>query len=79
MEEKPDYFGNYHGMGKALVAQARGAKIRGKTLQAKIHYFDAERSLVTALEKAPDELEPPASEEIPALLAECRRQKEKQS
>ncbi|MCP4697920.1 MAG: hypothetical protein GY862_13870 [Gammaproteobacteria bacterium] len=64
MRENADYFGNYHGMGKALMGLRR--------------YAEAEQALLTARTIAADALKPPASEEIHALLEECRRELDKQ-
>lgn len=55
-DENLDYFGNYWGIGKALM----GMK----------DYRAAADSLRSALDKEPN-LKPPASEEIPELLRQC--------
>jgi tetratricopeptide (TPR) repeat protein len=57
-DEDPEYFGNYWGIGRVLYELG--------------DYEGAENSLRTALAKKPD-LEPPASDEIAALLDQCLR------
>ena len=59
--ENPEHFSNYWGKGAAL-------KCLGK-------YSKALDALNIALSKAPQPLEPPASEEIPRLIDECRKAK----
>jgi len=59
IEEYPEGFANYWHLGKVLMAQG--------------DYRNAADALQTALDKAPQDLSPPASEEIPALLEEAER------
>jgi len=56
--ERPEVFVNYWAKGKALKQMGR--------------YEDAITSLETALAKAPQPLEPPAADEIPRLIQECK-------
>ena len=58
--ENPDHFRNHEGRGTALCHLKR--------------YPEALLALEQALEKAPSPLGPPASEEIPPLIAECKAQ-----
>jgi tetratricopeptide (TPR) repeat protein len=59
IREEPEKFANYWHLGETYFAQK--------------NYKAAEQALLTALEKAPTDLGPPASEEIDALLEECRK------
>lgn len=59
VQETPEHFSNYWGRGAALRGLGRPA--------------EAIVALENALAKAPQPLEPPAKEEIPQLLEECRR------
>lgn len=58
MDEDPDRFENYWGIGRAMIGLRQ--------------FQVAEHTLRTALEKAPEDLQPPASEEIPELLRQCQ-------
>ena len=55
--EEPEFFGNYWGQGRAFVGLER--------------WRDAARALRTALDKAPDPLGPPASDDIRELTKLC--------
>lgn len=55
--ENPEYFGNHWGRGRAFVGLQQ--------------WHDAARALRTALERAPDTLGPPASDDIPQLIERC--------
>lgn len=58
MDEGPDFFGNYWGKGRALMGLGQ---------------FNAAASVLrTALEKAPEDLQPPARDEMPELLRQCQ-------
>ena len=57
IDEEPQNFANYWHLGEACFFQK--------------HYKIAEKALLTALDKAPDDLGPPASEKIDGLLKEC--------
>jgi tetratricopeptide (TPR) repeat protein/energy-coupling factor transporter ATP-binding protein EcfA2 len=59
IKEYPEGFANYWRLGEVLIAQG--------------DYRNAAIALQTALDKAPQDLSPPASEEIPALLDEAER------
>ena len=59
IQEEPENFANYWHIGEAYFAQKK--------------YKVAKQALLTALEKAPTDLGPPASEKIDALLKECRK------
>jgi tetratricopeptide (TPR) repeat protein len=54
VNENPEYFGNYWGQGRALMGLEQ--------------WHDAASALRTALEKAPDTLGPPASDDIRKLI-----------
>jgi tetratricopeptide (TPR) repeat protein len=58
MEEAPEFFGNYWGLGRALMGLGR--------------FQPAASALRMALEKAPEDFQPPASDEIPELLQQCQ-------
>jgi tetratricopeptide (TPR) repeat protein len=58
MDEDPNCFLNYWGQGRALIGLGQ--------------FQAAAEALHTALEKAPEDLQPPASEEIPELLRQCQ-------
>jgi tetratricopeptide (TPR) repeat protein len=58
IKKNHEYFGNYWGLGKAQMALGQ--------------FHMAENALCMALEKVPEDLQPPASEEIPQLLQQCR-------
>jgi hypothetical protein len=58
MEEDPNCFVNYWGQGRVLIGLGQ--------------FQAAAKALHTALEKAPEGLQPPASEEIPELLRQCQ-------
>jgi tetratricopeptide (TPR) repeat protein len=58
ISENPDFFGNYWGKGQALMGLGQ--------------FQNAADILRTALEKAPEDFQPPASEEIPELLKQCQ-------
>ena len=58
MEEDPEFFGNYWGLGRALVGLGQ--------------FQAAANALRMALEKAPEDFQPPASDEIPELLRQCQ-------
>jgi tetratricopeptide (TPR) repeat protein len=58
IREDPEHFSNYWGKGLALKCFGR--------------YSEALDGLNTALSKAPQPLQPPASDEIPKLIEECR-------
>ena len=58
IDEEPLNFANYWHLGETYFFQKQ--------------YEYAEKALMTALEKAPDDFGPPASEEIDKLLKECR-------
>ena len=60
IEESPESFANYWHLGRALVGQG--------------NYRDAATALQTALDKAPEDPELRAREEIVALLNECEEQ-----
>jgi tetratricopeptide (TPR) repeat protein len=62
IEKYPEGFTSYWRLGEVLMAQG--------------DYRNAAIALQTALDKAPQDLSPPASEEIPALLEECEKQLE---
>ena len=57
-DEDPEFFGNYWGSGRALMGLGQ--------------FQAAANALRTALEKAPKDLQPPASDEIPELLRRCQ-------
>jgi len=59
IREEPEKFANYWHLGETYFAQE--------------NYKAAEQALLTAVEKAPTDLGPPASEEIATLLGECRK------
>ena len=59
-KESPEFFVNYWGLGKAQMALGQFQK--------------AENALRKASEKAPEDLNPPASEEIPELLRQCENE-----
>ena len=63
IHEEPQNFANYWHLGEACFFQKK--------------YKIAEKSLLTALEKAPDDLGPPASEEIDKLLKQCKEKIQK--
>ena len=56
-EENPDYFGNYWGIGRAHMGLGQ--------------FQEARSAFRMALERAPEDFQPPASIEIPELLREC--------
>jgi tetratricopeptide (TPR) repeat protein len=58
LNEDPEFFGNYWGVGRALMGLGE--------------FQLAANALRAALEKATGDLQPPASEEIPKLLAQCQ-------
>jgi hypothetical protein len=58
MDENSDHFGNYWGAGRAWIGLGQ--------------FETAADALRTALEKAPEDFQPPASEEIPELLKQCQ-------
>ena len=58
MYEDPDFFGNYWGQGRALIGLEQ--------------FQEAENVLHVAIEKAPDDFQPPANQEIPDLLKQCQ-------
>jgi tetratricopeptide (TPR) repeat protein len=58
MLENPDYWGNYWGQGHSLFGLGR--------------FQEALNILHIALEKAPEDFQPPASREIPDLMEKCR-------
>ncbi len=58
MDEDPDFFENHWGVGRALMGLRQ--------------FQPAANALRTALEKAPEDFQPPASEEIPELLQQCQ-------
>jgi len=57
LNEGSEFFGNYWGIGRAKTEQGQ--------FQEAVNY------LRIALEKAPEDCQPPASEEIPKLLQQC--------
>jgi tetratricopeptide (TPR) repeat protein len=58
IDENPEYFGNYWGLGRARMSLGE--------------IQEAEDALRIALDKAPKGLQPPASNEIPELLRQCQ-------
>jgi tetratricopeptide (TPR) repeat protein len=58
MREDPEYFGNYWGIGHALMGLEQ--------------FREAEMALIMSLEKAPADFQAPASEKIPELLGKCQ-------
>ncbi|MGB2799424.1 MAG: hypothetical protein WBC82_06235, partial [Dehalococcoidia bacterium] len=58
MEEVPEFFGNYWGLGRALTGLGQ--------------FQAATNALRMALDKAPEQFQPPASDEIPELLRQCQ-------
>jgi tetratricopeptide (TPR) repeat protein len=58
IDENPEYFGNYWGLGQARMSLGQ--------------IQEAEEALRIALDKAPKDLQPPASIEIPELLRQCK-------
>jgi tetratricopeptide (TPR) repeat protein len=58
MNDDPDHFGNYWGVGRAWIGLGQ--------------FQTAAAALRTALEKAPEDFQPPASEEIAELLKQCQ-------
>ena len=58
VKEQPEYYRNYWGLGKAQMALGQ--------------FHMAEDALCKALEKAPEDFQPPASVEIPELLRQCK-------
>jgi hypothetical protein len=59
MDEEPDNFVNYWGVRWALLGLGK--------------FKQAASALRTALENAPEDFQPPASEEIPELLTQVRQ------
>lgn len=57
-DEDPEFFETYWGLGRAFFEQKR--------------FPEAVEALRIALEKAPEDFQPPASDEIPELLSLCR-------
>ena len=57
INEDLDYFSNYWGAAKALIGMG--------------DFKEAKKYLETALENAPENIDPPASVEIPTLLEQC--------
>jgi len=58
IDENPEYFGNYWGLGRARMSLGQ--------------IQEAEDALRIALDKVPKDLQPPASKEIPELLRQCQ-------
>ena len=59
MNEDSDYFGNYWGIGRAKLEQG--------------HLVEALNYLRVALDKAPEDFQPPANEEISELIKRCEQ------